>query len=253
MDKYSKSQLLEINSFNRLKKNQNNMFTWHREGDSDSTVSDIRVTCNKTNHSFYLEVKDIHGSQAAQFTATPDFKNKKFNHTGTVKTKASAKIIEHMNKNFEKYSKVSTEGVEIEGIDSLLRQHFIEHYKLKKVSFIVFTNGVQDKLVSLESASWNLKSAKYRIIGNGSSTVSIKHREKVKKLLKENSINGETKIIRDNNKGRMYIKSSKPICGTRLFSSDLQFYISDKNIIDNCWYEIRQLSSSQSPTVILSL
>ena len=41
-----------------------------------------------------------------------------------------------MNENFEKYSKVSTEGVEIEGIDSLLRQHFVEHYKSKKVSWI---------------------------------------------------------------------------------------------------------------------
>ena len=253
MDKYSKSQLLEINSFNRLKRNQNKMFSWYREGDSDSTVSDIRVTCNKTKDSFYLEVKDVHGSQAAQFTATPDFKNKKFNHTGTVKTKASDKIIEHMNENFEKYSKVSTEGVEIEGIDSLLRQHFVEHYKSKKVSFIVFTNGVEDKLESLESASWKLKSAKYRIIGNGSRIVSIKHREKVKKLLKEINIDGETKIIRDNNKERMYAKSTKPIGGTRLFSGDLQFYISDKNIVDNCWYEIRQLSSGQSPTVILSL
>ena len=253
MKKYSKSQLLEINSFNRLKKNENEMFSWHREGDSDSTVSDIRVTCNVTNQSFYLEVKDIHGSQAAQFTATPDFKNKIFNHTGTLKTKASAKIIQHMNKNFEKYSKVSTEGVEIEGIDSLLRQHFIEHYKLKKVSFIVFTNGVEDNLVSLESASWKLKSAKYRIIGNGSSIVSIKHRELVKRLLKENNINGETKLIRDNGKDRMYIKSTTSICGTRLFSDSLQFYISEKNVIDNCWYEIRQLSSSQSPTVILSL
>ena len=253
MDKYSHSELLEINSFNRLKRNENKMFSWHHDGGSDSTVSDIRVTCNNTNTSFYLEVKNAHSSQSAQFTAIPDFKNKKFIHTGVVKTKASAKIIDHMNKNFEKYSKVSTEGIEIDGIDILLRQHFIEHYKMKKVKFIVFTNGVKDKLVDLHTASWRVRFAKYRIIGNGSSSVSIKHRETAKKVLKENGHKGDTKLIHDGNKDRLYIKSIVPICGTRLFSGDLQFYISDKNIVDDSWYEIRQLSSNQSPTVILTL
>jgi hypothetical protein len=253
MDKYSHSELLEFNSFNRLKKNENKMFSWHHEGGSDSTVSDIRVTCNKTNASFYLEVKNAHSSQSAQFTAIPNFKNKKFIHTGVVKTKASVKIIDHMNKNFEKYSKVSTEGIQIDGIDTLLRQHFIEHYEMKKVKFIVFTNGVEDKLVDLHTASWRVRFAKYRIIGNGSSRVSIKHREAAKKVLKENGYKGETKLIHDGNKSRLYINSPVPICGMRLFSGDLQFYISEKNIVGDSWYEIRQLSSSQSPTVILTL
>jgi len=253
MKKYTHSELLEINSFNRLRKNENKVFKWHRDGASDSTVSDICVTNVLTGNSFYLEVKNAYASQAAQFTVQPDFKNKKFIHTGAVKTDASEKIVEHMNKNFEKYSEVSTSGIEFEGIDDLFRQHFIQHYKEKRVKFIVFTNGVDDVLVGLEEASLKVKSAKYRIIGNGSSIVSAKHRETVKKLLKENSLETETKLIRDKNKERIYVKSTKPISGTRLFSNDLQFYISEKNIVDNCWYEVRQLSSGQSPTVILSL
>ena len=250
MKKFSRSDLLEINCYNRLKsKNQTSTFKWSKMGGSDSTVSDIMVQNTKTGESFFVEIKDAHSSQAAQFTVYPDEKNKKFIHTGCHQTPSSLKIVDFMSRNYEIFATPSTKGIALEGIGDLLRSHFIEHYVNKKTKYIALTNGVNDKLFPLKDVPFNKITAQYRIIGNGSSHVSSKNMNEAKSLLKD-GISCMTKKI--GGKTRLYAKSNFDIGGKKMKGKKITYMISEKNILNGGWHEVRQLSSNYSPTVILT-
>ena len=250
MKKFSRSDLLEINCYKRLKsQNETSTFKWSLMGGSDSTVSDIMVKNIKTNKTFFVEVKDVHASQGAQFTVYPDKENKKFIHTGSHQTRSSLKIVDFMSQNFEAFANPTTSGIALEGIQDLLRSHFIEHYRYKKAKFIALTNGVEDRLVELSELPFDKLTAKYRIIGNGSSHVSSKNMNEAKSLMRK-GISCMTKKV--DGKTRLYVKSNSDIGGTKIKGKKITYMVSEKNILNGVWHEVRQLSSSYSPTVILT-
>jgi len=82
----------------------NNISIVHK-GDSDSTVSDFDV-CDRENKIFAIECKRKI-SQAGQFVVTNDITNQKFKISTNNKSvnDFTGEIIEHMNGNYEYYSK----------------------------------------------------------------------------------------------------------------------------------------------------
>ena len=254
MKKIARSELLEINCFLKMKQNANSCFSWTLAGSNDSTVSDIRVENKKTGKLFYIEVKDGAGlSQAAQFTVDADYKNKVFLNTGVVQTPASKEIIKHMNENFIKFAGTGTKGANVEEVEYLLREHFVQHYQQKSVQFVAFTDGLDIELVDLESASERIRSAKYRSVGNGSSHVSKKNTAEAVALLEDHKLGEGIKIEKRDKKTRLYIKSTEDIGGYRFKGKKITYMVSKKNVHDIVWHEIRQMSSNFSTSVILTL
>lgn len=173
-----------------------NKINFIHTGGSDSTVSDIRVDIDGTSK-FYIEVK-MNASQCGQFVLLPDIKNKRFifsEKNNSTKTSTTKKIIEYMNKNFEKYAN----GGILEVNDKVFYDWVIEHYKEMGTKYII--TGDESKYIIFPidkfSAYFSIKGV-YRAKRSGSRSPSRNQQKQFIELIKNTKINFSY-IINDDN------------------------------------------------------
>ena len=122
----------------------NTGFTFKSTGGSDSTSSDIGVYFNN-NFLKSIEVKCC-PAQSGQIVILPEDGEFVFSSRSVYKNNPYSKeIIEHMNKHFKKYNKVSTSGIPIDCDKSIFFKWIQYHYTHNKNSDFVIA-GTLDKL-----------------------------------------------------------------------------------------------------------
>ena len=120
-------------------------FTFKCEGGSDSLGEDIMVYKGK-DHIFSIEAK-LSQAQSGQFSLIPIESCGKVQYTYSRDNKFpsdsnSEKIIKHLNQNINTYSEVTQRGIAINGLQSVLINWIINHYKTKSSKFIITSKGI---------------------------------------------------------------------------------------------------------------
>lgn len=132
-----------------LDENLRGLATVEHDGGHDSTVPDILVTSKNDNKSFYVEVKST-SAQSGQFVVMPLSDKKKFVFSEMNKTTENyneKKMIEHLNKHWDKYSKVSTKGLDIDLPSDTLSSWITDYYVQKKVKFFISGDDMKNPVI----------------------------------------------------------------------------------------------------------
>lgn len=200
-----------------LKKEFGNHATFDRQGGSDPTIPDIKVTLKNSGKVFYIEVKQA-PARCGQFVVLPGDDNKTFVFSDENKSENNNdvhQIIEHMQKEFDKFSKVATDGgdekIEFEGAEQVFINWIINYYKTKEVKFFI-TNGYA--LIPIDQFGNYFKvTATYRKKKSGSGEPAKKNFEALKiHVEREYSVSEMTR--QDNSK--VIVKSCKDLDGEDL-------------------------------------
>lgn len=215
-------------------------------GQSDSTMSDIKVLTN--NSEFYIETKESL-AQCGQFVLYPDTNKKTFIYSQQNKSelnKYSKAIIDYMNENFESFADAGTRGVDIPVDYEILYDWIKNYYNSKEVRFFITKD--QDYIIfPIEQFDRYFSvSAKYRVKKSGSSNPSKSNIDEIKQILLNNSFVFEL-YVTDN---KMYIKTSSDIDGLKLTGSNYT-YLFKKT--EPQIYNIRKLSNTHNANVIFSI
>lgn len=247
MEKWKK---FELECTEYLNKKYGNKFI--HQGFSNSTVSDIKYENN--SKTFYIEAK-MPSAQSGQFVLLPDYENKEFIFSPRNKTEQDENtdfIIQYMNNDFEKFSKIGTSGEDIDIDQSIFKDWIINTYRQKKVKFII-TKGSDYIILPLEKyGNYFSISAKYRIKRSGSNPLPKYLRNDICKQLNQLDIKYTTV---DNSKEgletkKFYINSKTNVDRFIFPFENNNFMLSfDKDDI----YEVRKLGKTQNPNVIFSI
>ncbi|HPD00157.1 MAG TPA: hypothetical protein PLA01_02270 [Acetivibrio sp.] len=120
-------------------------FTFKCTGGSNSLAEDIMVYKGK-DHIFSIEAK-LSPAQGGQFSVIPIESDGKIEYTYSRDNKFSLdgnseSIMKHINQNIGKYSHVTQRGIDIDGIQPVLINWVIGHYKKKRSKFIITSKGI---------------------------------------------------------------------------------------------------------------
>jgi hypothetical protein len=120
-------------------------FTFKCTGGSNSLAEDIMVY-KGTDHIFSIEAK-LSPAQGGQFSVIPLESDGKIEYTYSRGNKFSLdgnseSIIKHINQSIGKYSEVTQRGIDIDGIQPVLINWVINHYKRKRSEFIITSKGI---------------------------------------------------------------------------------------------------------------
>jgi len=220
----------------------NNEFGWY--GGSDSTVSDIKV-----NDEFYIEVKMPH-AQCGQFVLFPDMPNRIFEYSSDNKApenKYTRKIINQMERNFEKHLSQKSSDIEIN--ENILADFIIEYYLNKNVRYIITKESDIIILPTEKLKKYFNITANFRPKTSGSGYLPDK-------WISDFDIGFQKKYASDYNyfrKGKHgYIKTSIDIDDkTYIFGKHNRYFLRKTSKDDV--YKIRKLSNTRNSNVIFSI
>ena len=159
-------------------------------GGSDSTATDIRVLV-RGDCKFSIEAKK-YGSQCGQFVVLEDQARRRFYFSQRNKTKETPetkKIIEYMNRNYERYSNAGTAGVSLDvmpGAPDIFYDWVVGKYANSGVKLMItgLANEGRFQVFPLESiADYFAISATYRSKPSGSSSLPAKEHQRVRNYL----------------------------------------------------------------------
>ncbi len=242
---FKKWKQFEIETTKYLNDNFSDIASFHLLGNSDTTKSDILVT--KKNNYYFIEAKNC-PAQCGQFVLLPNANSFKFSYSKKNSDKLNSEaqiIINHMDNEFNEYNSANTAGKLIEFYNDQLvfSSWIIEHYKSKKVRFIITNNNVVIKLEDFEKAFY-IK-ALFRIKRSGSSNVGIKNIDSVKLYLEKQFKIKDFVLIGS----KLFFKSDNKLENIKFNINENEYYISKKNIN----YEVRKLSRTFNSNVIFSI
>lgn len=222
--------------------------SFRRIGGMDSTVSDIAAVINGQT-AFFIEAKDT-GAQSGQFVLFPDEANRTFNFSNdnkSVRNVFTDAIAEVMKRDFDRFSKVGTAGMNI-GIDSNVCSQWITgHYAQKNVRFFITMYGGRFVIFPLRRFMnyFNIE-ANYRRKKCGSNPPPLAIREGLKSHIR--SLYPAVSFKTNGNK-LFAVLPSVPIEDIfRYGEYRIKFLRKEGND-----YEIKKLSETSNPTVVFSI
>lgn len=216
-------------------------------GESDSTISDIKVTLE--NHdSFFIESKFAE-AQAGQFVLIPDDDLRKFTFSTRNKslmTSATRSIIDSMNENYEYFSD-NTGVKKISLPETLLAQWIKEYYITKKVEFVISGNKEFVILPLEKLEQYFAVTAVYRVKKSGSRSATKSDLTLMAQFIKSmydcEAVVSEDEILCSLNfESKKYIKIP-----------DETRYLLVKSTSNPHAYTLRRLSNTANSNVIFSL
>lgn len=208
-----------------LKKEFGNHATFDRQGGSDPTIPDIKVTLENSGKVFYIEVKQA-PARCGQFVVLPDDDNKTFVFSDKNKSENNndvQQIIAHMEQEFDKFNKVATEGgdekIEFEGAEQVFINWIINYYKTKNVKFFI-TNGYA--LIPIDQFGNYFKvTATYRKKKSGSGKPTKKNFKDLKTYVKkEHSVSEMTQ----QDDSTVIVNSCEDLDGKKFILADVDTY-----------------------------
>lgn len=249
-----RGEQFELECFKYLVENYGNAKTqFIHHFTCDSTGSDIEVKINNKSV-FFIEVKDT-VAQSGQFVVLPNNVSHTFEFSPNNKSSSNEitdLIINHLNKNFEKYNNAGTAGKKIDIDSNFFAQWIINHYKNKKVKYVIskkenFLICPIDKFEEYFEIESTL-----RVKKSGSSHVPKKDVEMIKLSLLQENFNLKTYYeITESGKKRLLVKAPSEYETRRFTIDNSTYYFSptdDKNL-----FEIKKLSNTRNKNVIFSI
>lgn len=244
----------ETSAADFLSKKLEEWATVEHDGGHDSTVPDILVTSKKSDKSFYVEVKS-ESAQSGQFAVIPLLEEKKFVFSGMNKTAENyneKKMIEHLNKHWDKYGQVSTKGLDIDLPSATLSRWITDYYVQKNVKFFISGNMKNPVIIPVKQFSEAFSvTACLRKKRSGTAVLGKRIYNTVKQRL----------LAKD---GNAYLKSdgkNTVVITSKLDSSDkivlkdptpMEFLLSPNDNFEN-GYTIRKRSNTNNPNIIFSI
>lgn len=214
-----------------------------RMGESDSTVSDIKVLINGLMK-FYVEVK-MDASQCGQFVLIPDIQNKRFvfsERNNSKETPTTKKIIEAMNGEFERYAN----GGILEINNQLFYDWVVEHYKELGAKYII--TGYNEKYIIFPIAEFpkyfSIKGV-YRVKRSGSRSPSKNQQEQVVELLSKTKTNFSYRYIDDD----LIVNGDNLKKGSRFDIGNNTYWLAEHDY----GFRVRILSKTANSNVIFSI
>ena len=239
----------EIRCYEYLKKMyETDKVTFDRKGGMDSTESDIAVVKNN-EIDFYIEAKDSK-AQAGQFVLIPDEESKKFIFSPNNKSTPNEMtdiIIEHMNKDFDRYNNAGTAGESINLKQDVFAGWVIGHYEGNNVKYFISYDSDYVILPTRKFTSYFDIIAKYRAKKSGSTDPSKKDYMIIKEKILE--IYPNATFIEEDNK--LFAEITDELTVEKFQLDKYTYYLSP---IDNAeLYRIRRLSNTKNLNVIFSI
>ncbi len=239
-------------------------------GDRDSTATDIRVLV-RGDCKFSIEAKK-YGSQCGQFVVLEDQARRRFYFSQRNKTKETPetkKIIEYMNRNYERYSNAGTAGVSLDGMPGspkIFYNWVAGKYANSGVKLMItgLANEGRFQVFPLKRiADYFAISATYRSKPSGSSSLPAKEHQRVRNYLADRLDKYEARYhSRDGKLLVITVREIKPVFfsiqETRYkFSDEIKTVSGDMRALmcapGEYIYEIRRLSNTKNANVIFTL
>lgn len=238
-------QLFEKNCLDYLNQTNLDVLTkYTSKGESDSTISDIQVLENDVL-SYYIEAK-MPKSQCGQFVLLKNERNEfYFSERNKLNiNEFSQQIIDYVNVN--KLNELEKKNNPLTLSQDLIVDYILEHYKEKKVKYIITKNKDNYQLIPLNKADL-LKTFEFsgtlRMKKSGSRSLTKSFEDKLIQHIEKDYIS--TEII--NNK-RMYLLNREGDFIIHVEGYDLFFKQQE-----NKRYIVRMLSNTNNYCVIFSL
>lgn len=222
-------------------------------GGMNSTVSDIAVMFNGQIE-FYIEAK-MKAAQSGQFVILPDRNNCNFYFSPknkSIENIFTEIIIDYINDNYKTFIQAGTTGKDIDIDNSIFANWIINHYKNKKVKYLITYNNGYIIFPIEKFADYFLISAKARNKGSGSRQPAKKNWSSITDYVTDKFDVVKTDSIRDGSKNRLLAYTSQFV-DQESFNLDQQTYqFSERPPADE--YEIRLLNrKTKNTTVIFSI
>lgn len=249
----------EINSCDFLNSNYSDLgFTFSNTGFSNSNESDITI-CKNNIKVGNIESK-LSPSQAGQFVICEHGQGFEFSSKNVYPlNNYTTRIIEFINKNYYKYNKPSTKGVNLDCGDELLYNWVINHYKNnKKSNFIISSSNLDGYhiIIPVEDIPkyFNI-SATVRNKKSGSRHLPKKLYDVCNKLVYETMNNRGYSVSKIYSADKKYIlKLNKE---STLSNHDLKFYLGQHELylsdIGNNEFAIKMCSTTNNTNIVFSL
>ena len=249
----------EINSRNFLNYNYSNLgFIFSNTGFSNSKEPDITISKNN------IKVGNIESklspSQAGQFVICECGQGFEFSSKNVYPlNNYTVKIIEFINKNYYKYNKPSTKGINLDCGDELLYNWVINHYKNNKKNDYIISSSNLDSyniIIPVEDIPkyFNI-SATVRNKKSGSRNIPKKLYDTCNEILSENMNKKGYSISNIYSLDKKYILSLNK--ESTLSSDDLKFYLGQHELylsdIGNNEFAIKVCSNTNNTNIIFSL
>ncbi|MDY6065781.1 MAG: hypothetical protein SPI59_05570 [Finegoldia sp.] len=216
-------------------------------GFSDSTVSDIEF--NNGIKSFFIEAK-MNFAQSGQFVLLPNYDEKKFIFSSNNKSDIDENvefIMDYMNKNFDKFAKAGTRGVNINLPQKLFSNWIIKSYRKRGVEFLI-TKGNDYIVFPIQRYLdyFNI-SGKYRIKQSGTNKLAKKDHDKAKARIKQLYYDAE--FITDAN-NELFAKIDNQIISNIISLDEFDLYLSKEK---DSLYKVKKRSNTRNLNVIFSI
>lgn len=238
-------QLFEKNCLDYLNQTNLDVLTkYTSKGEADSTISDIQVLENDVL-SYYIEAK-MPKSQCGQFVLLKNERNEfYFSERNKLNiNEFSQQIIDYVNVN--KLNELEKKNNPLTLSQDLIVDYILEHYKEKKVKYIITKNKDNYQLIPLKKADL-LKTFEFsgtlRMKKSGSRSLTKSFEDKLIQHIEKDYIS--TEII--NNK-RMYLLNREGDFIIHVEGYDLFFKQQE-----NKRYIVRMLSNTNNYCIIFSL
>lgn len=245
-----KWEKLEDDCFNRLKTKYGKNNTFEKCGQSDSTISDIKVK-SKNSLPFFIEVKSPK-SQAGQFVLQENKAEQSFEFStknATEKSPEAQKMIDDMNKGYDTFASPTTKGIPLNTEENVLYSH-IKQYYLKKGARYFITKNDDYIIFPIESLeNYFDVSAKFRIKKSGSAHLPKSDKDELKKCLENDNIYGDITYV--GVKAYFEPTDNQTLDKIKFKNGEKEFLFKKEQNPPR--YLIRKLSNTNNASVTLSL
>lgn len=251
----------EKDCFKYLSEKYTGDFSLEPHGESDSTKADVEIVFADDSN-FFIEIKES-SSQCCQFVLFPNKELKNFEVSTDVKspnTHNRQAIVEHMNGNYKKYSKVGRNGIPIDVEKDILYGWVADFYTAKKVKFFM-TKGDEYIIFPIgKFAHYFDICAFYRKKPSGSGEPSKKNNlTEIDEGIKEYSLSGMIEFVSIEGKTRCFfhtdsnIHKKRIVCANHTYQFKSNKHSKKVPLKKEHVYEVRRLSNTANPNVICQL
>lgn len=225
-------------------------------GETNSTVSDIEITLNQNGKKFYIEIK-MPKAQTSQFVV--ELETNRFIYSNKNKfpeNEFAKEIISELNDNFDFYSKVKQNAMEIPIPTSIALGWINYNMDNKKVKFIVSVDSENnEKIIPISKFNdfFDIKTI-LRRKKSGSSSIPKKYFDDFKKNLKKKINNNDYELFTKNNK--LFLRTNhifkKQDCYliSDMLEEGKKYFLSYK---ETNLYEVKVNSKTNNPNIIFEI
>ena len=251
---------LENKCFEHVKSSFGHAAVIEAYGKADSTKADIRVAAPSGD--FFVEVK-AKSSQCCQFVLFPDDETGSFEFSDRNKvplTPSCQKIIDHMNQNYDKYSRVGKKPIPINVESSVFYGLVDEFYSAKNVKCFM-TEGEEIMIFPAAKFPEYFEIAGfYRRKNSGSSEPNeAKNHAEIIQGLADYGIEGDVVYQSVSGKIRCLLHTDAKLDGQRMMCDEYTYQFKDNPHSQKVTkqkqhvFEVRRLSNTSNPNVICQL